>query len=113
MLVRANRSQLVDNLASAVGVSHGTCYKILTDDLNMSHVTQHTVQRILLQDQYDDHMMIWGDLISADDDPTFLKRIITGHKNGASLRSATKTTIYHLGKCQYHHDRENLDKTGQ
>jgi hypothetical protein len=40
-LVHANRSQLVDYLA-AVGVSHGTCYKILTNHINMSRVTQHT-----------------------------------------------------------------------
>ena len=32
-LVRANRSQSVDDLAAAVGFSHGTCYEIPTDDL--------------------------------------------------------------------------------
>ena len=48
MLVRANRSQSVDDLDGAVGASHGTCYKTLTDDLNMSRVThQHSVPRIL------------------------------------------------------------------
>ena len=35
VLVRANRSQSVDNLAAAVGVSHGMYNKIMTDDLNM------------------------------------------------------------------------------
>ncbi|KAJ4431822.1 hypothetical protein ANN_20427 [Periplaneta americana] len=75
-LVRANRSQSVDDIAATVGVSHGTCYKILSDDLNMSRVTQHSVPRILSQDQRDDRMTICGDLISsADDDPTFLNRI--------------------------------------
>ena len=79
MLVRANRSQSVDDLAAAVRVSHGTCYRILTDDLNMSRVTQHSVPRVLAQDQRDDRMAICGDLISStDDDPTFLNRIITG-----------------------------------
>ena len=43
MLVCTNRSQSVDDLAVAVGVSHGTYYKILTDHLNMSRVTQHGV----------------------------------------------------------------------
>ena len=49
MLVCANHSQLVDDLAAAVGASHGACYKILTDHLNMSCVTQHAVPLILLQ----------------------------------------------------------------
>ena len=39
MLVRANSFQLIDDLAAAVGISHGTCHKILSDDLNMSRVT--------------------------------------------------------------------------
>ena len=80
MLVLANRSQSVDDLAAAAAaaeVSHGTCYKILTDDLNMSRVTQQCVPRVLTQDQRDDLMRICGDLISADDNPTFLNRIIT------------------------------------
>ena len=79
-LVHANGSQLVDNLAAAVGVSHGTRYKILTDDLNMSHVTQHSVPHILMQDQCDDRLMICGDLISsAGNDPTFLTILEAKH----------------------------------
>jgi len=79
MVVRANRSKLVDDIAAAVRISHGTCHKILTDDLNMSRVTQHSVQRMLTQDQLEERMTICGDLISsADADGTFLNRIITG-----------------------------------
>jgi response regulator of citrate/malate metabolism len=39
-LVRASHSQTVDEVAVAAGISHGTCHRILSDDLNMSHVTQ-------------------------------------------------------------------------
>ena len=75
MLVRANRSQSVDDLAATLGVSYVTCYKILTDDLNMSSVTQHSVPLILTQDLRDNRMTLCGELISsADDDPTFLNR---------------------------------------
>ena len=78
MLVRANHSHSVQNLAAAVGVSHGTWYKILSDDLNMSRDTQGSVPRILMQDQRVDRMTICDDLIrSACDDSKFLNRIIT------------------------------------
>jgi hypothetical protein len=78
MLVCANRSQMLDQIAAA-GISHGTCHKILSDDLNMSCVTQHSVPRVLTRDQRDNRMSICGDLIdSANKDGTFLKRIITG-----------------------------------
>ena len=81
----ANRSQSVNSFAAAVEVSHDICYKILNDDINMSHVTQHTVPRILSQDQSDDHMIICDDLFSnADDDPTFLNEI-TGDEHGFSF----------------------------
>jgi hypothetical protein len=41
-MVPANCPQMVNEVAAA-GISHGTCHKILSDDLNMSHVTQHSV----------------------------------------------------------------------
>ena len=76
ILVCAIHSQSVDDFAAAIGVRHGTCCKILSDDLNMSRKTQHS---ILTQDQREDRMKICGGLISnADDDPTLLNRIITG-----------------------------------
>jgi hypothetical protein len=63
-LVHANRFQTVDEIAAA-GISHGTCHKILSGDLNISHVTQHSVPRILRQVQGDDNMSICGDLINS------------------------------------------------
>ena len=47
MLVLAECYQLVDNLVATVGVSHDMCYKILIDDLSMSHVTHHSMSHIL------------------------------------------------------------------
>jgi hypothetical protein len=63
-LVHANRIQTVYEITAA-GISHGTCHKILSGHLNMSHVTQHSVPRGLRQDQHDDRMSICGDLIDS------------------------------------------------
>jgi hypothetical protein len=61
-LVHASRSQTVYEIAAAAGISNDTCHKILSDDLNMSHVTQHSVPRVLTQDQRDDHEYLrWPD----------------------------------------------------
>jgi hypothetical protein len=51
-LVRANCSQTVDKIwaAEGTGISHGTCHKILSDDVNMSRITQRSVPRDLTQD---------------------------------------------------------------
>lgn len=61
--LHANHSQLVDALLVALGVSHDTCQKIMSDDLTTSHVTQHSVPQIQLQDQRDNRMTICGGLI--------------------------------------------------
>jgi hypothetical protein len=87
-LVHANRSQTVDEIAKAAGISHGTCHRILSDDLNMSRVMQHSVSRVrvLTQDQCAHRMSICGDLIDrADKDGTLLNQIITGDETWCFL----------------------------
>jgi hypothetical protein len=64
MLAHANRSQTVDEIAAA-GIRHCVCHKIISDDLNLSRVTQHSVPRVLAQNQRDDSMSICGDLIDS------------------------------------------------
>jgi hypothetical protein len=79
MLVCFSCFQMVDGVATA-GISYDTCHKILSAGLNMSHVTQHSVPCILMQDQRDGHMNTHVDLISsADKDRIVLNWIITGN----------------------------------
>jgi hypothetical protein len=57
---------MVDEIAAAAaaaGISQGTCHELLSDDLNMSCVTQHSVPHVLMQDQHDNLMSICGDMI--------------------------------------------------
>jgi hypothetical protein len=64
--VRANCSQTVDKFtaaAEATWISHDTCHKIVSEDMNMSRVTQHSVPRVLTQGQLGDGMRISDDLI--------------------------------------------------
>jgi hypothetical protein len=57
------------------GISDGICHKILSYDLNMSRVTQQNVPQVLAQDN---HVGTCRDLIySANEDGTFLNRIVT------------------------------------
>jgi hypothetical protein len=73
---------MVDEVAAAaaVGIGHGACHRILSDDLNVSHVTQHSVPRVLMQDHHGDHMSISCDLISSvDKDGMFLSYITRGY----------------------------------
>jgi hypothetical protein len=69
-------------LNSSSSSGNKPCYLLQNSgDLNMSHVTQHSVPIVLMQDQHDDLVGTCGDLInSADKDGMFLNWIITGEE---------------------------------
>jgi hypothetical protein len=117
MLVRAKRSQTVDSLAAAAatGISHCTRHKILSDDLNMSRVTQHSTPCILRQDQHDNHTSICSDPIhSADEDVTFYQLVHNWRRNMEfSVRSATEANNWLPGNRHHCQERRNRDTTGQ
>jgi hypothetical protein len=54
-------------VAAAVRISHGTCHKILSDDLSMPCVTQHSISCNLMQDQCDNRKNSCGDVIQSTD----------------------------------------------
>jgi hypothetical protein len=86
MLVHANHSQMVDEVAAA-GISRGTCHRILSDALNKSYVTQNSVQCILTQAQYHNRMSTcsrWPDW-SADKNGMVLNQITTGDETWSFL----------------------------
>jgi hypothetical protein len=55
-LVLANHSQMVEEVAAAAWVSHGSCHKILSGDMNKSLVTHYSIPSVLKLDQRDDRI---------------------------------------------------------
>ena len=49
-IVREDR-RTIDEVSMLVGISHGTCHKILTEDLKMRRVASKFVSRLLSVDQ--------------------------------------------------------------
>ena len=50
-IIREDRRLTIDEVSMLVGNSHGTCHKILTEDLKMRHVTSKFMPRLLSVDQ--------------------------------------------------------------
>jgi hypothetical protein len=95
-LMHTSSSRTADEVAAA-GISHGTCHEILSDYLQMYHVTQLGGSHILTQDQRDDLVSTCCDPIdSADKDGIFLNQIITGDNHGVCVWSATEAIVGHL-----------------
>jgi hypothetical protein len=89
-VVHANCSRTVNEVAAAAAaeIIHGICHIILSDDLNMSRVTQYSVPFILMQGQHDGCMSTCGDVIdSAVKDGMLLNQIMTGNEAWCFLYS--------------------------
>ena len=78
-IIRADRSLTVRDVAEEVRIASSTCQKILTEDLQVRHVTAKCVPRFLMAEQKDDRMSICTDLRDrVQNDPKFMSSAITG-----------------------------------
>jgi len=50
-IICEDRHRTIDEVSILVGISHGTCHKILTEDLKMRRVESKFVPRLLSVDQ--------------------------------------------------------------
>jgi len=67
-----------------VGISHGTCDEILTEDLKMRRVATKFVPRLLSVDQKQQRLYVCLDLKeNAANGPRFLSNVITGDETWA------------------------------
>jgi hypothetical protein len=78
-IIRKDRRQSIKVVAQEAGISVGSCHAILNENLGMHRVCSHIIPRMLTADQAQQRQEVCGDLISsADRDPQFLKKIVTG-----------------------------------
>jgi len=73
------RVRQIDEASMLVGISHGTCNKILTEDLKMRLVASKFVSRLLSVDQKQQRLGVCLHLKeNAANDPSFLSNVMTG-----------------------------------
>jgi len=80
-IIRADRSLTIREVAEDVGIAFGTCQKILTEDMQMRHVSAKFVPRFLMAGQ-DDRVSICTDLRErAQNDQKLKSSVITGEES--------------------------------
>jgi len=78
-IIREDHRRTIDEVSMLVGISQGTCYKILTEDLKIRRVASKFVPRLLSVDQKQQKLDICLDLKeNAANAPSFLSNVITG-----------------------------------
>jgi hypothetical protein len=77
--VHEDRRQSIQDIASSVGISYGSCQSILTENLNMRRVAEKFVPRLLTRDQKNRLLKVCHDFKKqVEDYPDFLSKVITG-----------------------------------
>ena len=92
-IIREDRRRTTDEVSMLVGISHGTCHKILTEDLKMRRVPSKFVPRLLSVDQKQQRLDVCLDLKeNAANDASFLSNVITGDETSVyACHLETKT----------------------
>jgi histone-lysine N-methyltransferase SETMAR len=81
-MIRADRRLTIREVADDIGISIGTCHKIVNEDLHMRRVSAKLVPRHLTEDQKDDRLSICTNLLEiAKNDANFMSSIITGDES--------------------------------
>jgi len=74
--IREDRRRTIDEVSMLVGISHGTCHRILTEDLKMRCVTSKFVPKLLSINQKQQRLDVCLNL--TEKDTSFLSDVITG-----------------------------------
>ena len=77
-IIRQDRRRIIRDIAEEVDIGHGTCQRVLMEELGMQRVAAKFVPRILMADQIQQRVSVCTELRQlASDDETFLSRVIT------------------------------------
>jgi hypothetical protein len=76
------RRQTIHDVYNCVGLSYGSCQRILLDELNMRRIAAKFVPHLLNNEQRDHRVQVCTELQQAvRHDPNFLSRVITGDES--------------------------------
>jgi len=78
-VIHGNRRLTIREVADKVGISIGSCHQILTEKLQMRHISAKFMPHFLTNDQNENHVEISQEpLANANSNENFLKNITTG-----------------------------------
>lgn len=81
-IIHQDRRQTIHDVAETVGLSYGTCQRVLSGELNMRRIAAKFVPRLLTQEQRDRRVQVCTELQrTIAEDPNFLCKVITGDES--------------------------------
>ena len=78
-IIREDHRRTIDEVSMLVGISHGTCHEIFTENLKMRRAATKFVSRPMSVDQKQQRLEVCLDLKeNAANNPSFLSNVIMG-----------------------------------
>jgi hypothetical protein len=81
-IIHEDCRQTIHELADTIGISYGVCKEIVTENLNVCRIAVKFVPRLLTNDRKQENINMCLELREkANEDPTFISRIIMGDES--------------------------------
>jgi hypothetical protein len=78
-LILQDRRLTIHDLCNTLGLSHGTCQRILSEELNMMRIAAKSVPRLLQNEQKQHRLEVCRELQQQlQEGPNFLSKVVTG-----------------------------------
>ncbi|PNF42588.1 hypothetical protein B7P43_G03094, partial [Cryptotermes secundus] len=78
-LILQDRRLTIQDLCNTLGLSYGTCQRILSEELNMRRIAAKFVPRLLQNEQKQHRLEVCRELQQQlQEDPNFLSKVVTG-----------------------------------
>lgn len=81
-LILQDRRLTIQDLCNTLGLSYGTCQRILSEELNMRRIVAKFVPWLLQNEQKQHHLEVCRELQQQlQEDPNFLSKVVTGDES--------------------------------
>ncbi|PNF42428.1 hypothetical protein B7P43_G10554 [Cryptotermes secundus] len=81
-LILQDRRLTIQDLCNTLGLSYGTCQRILSEELNMRRIAEKFMPRLLQNEQKQHRLEVCRELQQQlQEDPNFLSKVVTGDEN--------------------------------
>ncbi|PNF35236.1 hypothetical protein B7P43_G06872 [Cryptotermes secundus] len=81
-LILQDRRLTIQDLCNTLGLSYGTCQRILSEELNMRRIAAKFVPRLLQNEQKQHRLEVCRELQQQlQEDPNFLSKVVTGDES--------------------------------
>ncbi|PNF41547.1 hypothetical protein B7P43_G12312 [Cryptotermes secundus] len=112
-LILQDRRLTIQDLCNTLGLSYGTCQRILSEELNMRRIAAKFVPRLLQNEQKQHHLEMFRELQQQlQENPNFLSKVVTGDESWVIFLIGNKCDLDAQRDVTYEEAKQFADENG-